>query len=445
MLRKLLVLASFGLLCAPIAHAQTVSAAPSLMNFQGRLATPAGNPIPDGTYSIRFSLWDVASGGTGTNEKWNQTVSTVQVKNGTFSVLLNLGANAETLFSGDLWLETKIGADAALTPRQQIVSVAYAMKANTVPDNAITRDKLASGAVTEPKIASNAVTNAKIASNAVFAAQLNSDIASLNKVTGGLMTATNSQVGVKTASPVFDFDVNGTFRASSTAQLDKGLFVQQDAVIGAASGITNPFQFSRVLSLRASGTGSVPTTTGITYLNATGSVGWSAGLSSDGNFNIVTHGGGNSRVVVPVLQVNGGSDVAEPFPVREQNRVKPGMVVSIDATRTGSLRLANRPYDKAVAGIVSGANGIRTGMTLSQTGTVADGTHPIALTGRVWCYVDADVNGGIEPGDLLTTSKTPGYAMKATAARRMQGATIGKAMSALKRGKGLVLVLVGSH
>jgi hypothetical protein len=43
---------------------------------------------------------------------------------------------------------------------------------------------------------------------------------------------------------------------------------------------------------------------------------------------------------------------------------------------------------------------------------------------------------------LLTTSNTPGHAMKAADAVKAQGAIIGKAMTGLKEGKGLVLVLV---
>jgi hypothetical protein len=65
----------------------------------------------------------------------------------------------------------------------------------------------------------------------------------------------------------------------------------------------------------------------------------------------------------------------------------------------------------------------------------------VALSGRV--YVLADASGGpIRPGDLLTTSNSPGYAMKVSDYARAQGAVIGKAMSPLKEGKGMVLVLV---
>jgi hypothetical protein len=69
------------------------------------------------------------------------------------------------------------------------------------------------------------------------------------------------------------------------------------------------------------------------------------------------------------------------------------------------------------------------------------GPYPVALTGRVYCWADASY-GPIEPGDLLTTSDTPGHAMKVKNHKKAQGAIIGKAMTSLKTGKGLVLVLV---
>lgn len=49
----------------------------------------------------------------------------------------------------------------------------------------------------------------------------------------------------------------------------------------------------------------------------------------------------------------------------------------------------------------------------------------------------------VEPGDLLTTSATPGYAVKATDYARAQGAILGKAMEKLEKGKkDQILVLV---
>lgn len=147
-----------------------------------------------------------------------------------------------------------------------------------------------------------------------------------------------------------------------------------------------------------------------------------------------------------VLTITGGADIAEPFNIHaaEGTTIVPGMVVSIDPARTGELRVSDAAYDRTVAGIISGANGVNPGLTLTQAGTVADGKHPVALTGRVWVLADA-TNGPITAGDLLTTSDTPGHAMKAGDTTKSAGATIGKAMSNLESGKGYVLVLVNLH
>lgn len=98
-------------------------------------------------------------------------------------------------------------------------------------------------------------------------------------------------------------------------------------------------------------------------------------------------------------------------------------------------------YDNRVAGIISGAGGVEPGMFMGQSGSVADGKYPVALTGRVYCLADAGQHP-IQPGDLLTTSAVTGHAMKVIDHNRAQGAIIGKAMTALPQGKGLVLVLV---
>ncbi|MFU8829878.1 MAG: hypothetical protein ACNA8P_10665, partial [Phycisphaerales bacterium] len=96
-----------------------------------------------------------------------------------------------------------------------------------------------------------------------------------------------------------------------------------------------------------------------------------------------------------------------------------------------------------VAGIISGANGLAPGMVMSAEGNpLADGDHNVALTGRVWCWVDG-TDSGVQPGDMLTSSATPGHAKRVSDRDRAFGSVIGKAMTPLAQGeKGLVLVLV---
>lgn len=144
---------------------------------------------------------------------------------------------------------------------------------------------------------------------------------------------------------------------------------------------------------------------------------------------------------VTTITITGGSDLAEPFPISTpEQQVAEGAVVVIDEANPGHLKLASQPYDTRVAGVVSGANGVHPGIQMQQQGLLEGGRN-VALTGRV--YVQADTsNGAIRPGDLLTTSSAPGRAMKVSDHVRAQGAILGKAMSALDEGQGLVLVLV---
>jgi hypothetical protein len=115
-------------------------------------------------------------------------------------------------------------------------------------------------------------------------------------------------------------------------------------------------------------------------------------------------------------------------------------VVALDPANPGQLKMSQGAYDKRVAGIVSGANGVNHGLALSQAGVLDEG-EPVALTGRVYVLADA-ANGPIEPGDLLTSAERPGHAMKATDPARSFGAIVGKAITPLSEGTGFVQVLV---
>ncbi len=144
---------------------------------------------------------------------------------------------------------------------------------------------------------------------------------------------------------------------------------------------------------------------------------------------------------VDILEITGGADLAEPFRLADDTRVLPGMVLVIDPANAGRLRVADRAYDRRVAGVASGANGVNAGITLRQEGTEADGHFPVALTGRAYCLADAEY-GAIEPGDRLTTSPTSGHAMRVADDVPASGAILGKAMTGLRDGRGHVLVLV---
>ena len=172
---------------------------------------------------------------------------------------------------------------------------------------------------------------------------------------------------------------------------------------------------------------------------------------SDGNATIVIdadyEGTGNGRITTEVLEITGGADLSEQFEIEAALNdatvaPEPGFVVCIDPRNPGQLVVCSAEYDSTVAGIISGAGDVQVGLLMGQDGSVADGRYPVALTGRVYVWAQADEQA-IQPGDLLTTSDQAGYAMPATDANKAFGAILGKAMTGLDAGEsGLVLVLV---
>lgn len=164
-------------------------------------------------------------------------------------------------------------------------------------------------------------------------------------------------------------------------------------------------------------------------------------FSVDGGNGIVTAGQGDNRVVIDGSEGDirlSGADCAERFPLRGAEAIDPGTVLVIDDDAT--LGACATAYDRRVAGVASGAQGVRPGIVLNRD-EGNDGEPPLALNGKVFCKVDAGF-GAVGVGDLLTTSPTRGHAMKAADPQRAYGAVLGKAMAPLEAGTGLIPVLV---
>jgi hypothetical protein len=236
-------------------------------------------------------------------------------------------------------------------------------------------------------LANFAVTTAKLDQNAVQAGQLDENAVVTGKLANGAVTSDKLAIGAVTST-----------------KLAPGAVTVQELADGAVH--TSQLAAGAVTPSKISATGTF-------------------------SFEAVSTG---------VLTITGGADVAEPFPTRAVDALEPGEVLIIDEDHPGHLKRSERGYDTRVAGIVSGAGGVKPGLTLRQH-EVMEGSTQVALTGRV--YVKADCSHGrIKPGDLLTTSLQPGHAARASDSQRSTGAVIGKAMTALDQGEGLVLVLV---
>ena len=133
-----------------------------------------------------------------------------------------------------------------------------------------------------------------------------------------------------------------------------------------------------------------------------------------------------------------GADCAEEFEVEDGDSIDPGTVMVMNNNR--KLQPCQKPYDKRVVGIIAGAGRYRPGIVLDYKKDCGQ-RLPISINGKANCWADASYSP-IEIGDLLTTSSTLGHAMNANDSPRTLGSVIGKALSPLEKGKGMIDVLV---
>lgn len=112
-----------GLLLCELARA----AVPNLVNYQGRLTDASGTMVPDGDYSVTFSIYSVPTDGIAI---WSETQNVTTV-DGIFSVLLgSVNSFTPTVFAdANRYLAIKVGDDPELLQRSRLVSVPFALSA----------------------------------------------------------------------------------------------------------------------------------------------------------------------------------------------------------------------------------------------------------------------------------------------------------------------------
>jgi hypothetical protein len=244
---------------------------------------------------------------------------------------------------------------------------------------------------------------------------------------------------------VYGTSVSGNAVAGKSTTGNAGWFESSGAGVGVyaesqtgngVQGITSNSNMSGVIGVNNVGGNGVYGTSvsgnAVAGKSTKGNAGWFDGpVYVNGNVDVT------GDVVLSAVSASGG-DCAEEFEVTGTADIEPGTVMVLD--QNGALRSSQQAYDKRVAGVISGAGDYKPGLILDRKES-SEGRVPIALIGKVYCKVDAQYVA-IEVGDLLTTSPTPGHAMKAADPLKAFGTVIGKALRPLEGGQGLIPILV---
>ena len=286
-------------------------------------------------------------------------------------------------------------------------------------------------------------------------------------------------LGIGTLDPSQKLYVNGNAIIGSNnvdSTLNGQGYFQEESDLSDAGYVATPWVYARAIEGDERGSGATLIT-----------VGGENGFTNDDEIGFVTNGqirmfintsgvgignedptatlhvNGNIKAVFPsgaagpkTLYYNTGTneihysnDLAELFETTEV--VEVGDVLVIDETIDIKLRKSRSPYEKSVAGIASGSpailfEGSQLEIAPAPGGFTKGNKPPVALAGRILCKVSVE-NGPIERGDLLTTSSTPGHAMKVTDRLKALGAIVGKALEPFEEGPngekaGKIMVLV---
>lgn len=128
------------------------------ISYQGILTDETGEFMPDGQYSIEFSLYNTETGG---QKLWNE-IQNVDLIDGLFNVKLGEVNPITLTFDTQYWLGISVNSANEMSPRVELTSVPYAYRAQTVAEDAIGEFQIEDKSITLQKINTDDANNDQI-------------------------------------------------------------------------------------------------------------------------------------------------------------------------------------------------------------------------------------------------------------------------------------------
>jgi len=464
----------------PAAPTAVTAAVSNSISYQGRLSSPSGSPL-NGTYTMRFIVYDDAVAGSALSDSGNLSVS---VENGLFNV--QLGVDQATFDGQALWLTIIIDGE-TLSPRQEILPAPYALSlrpgADIVGDSIDAADAIVAGYAPATGTAFYADANGgsgvfgnSVGNYGVWGSSTNS--------WGGYFTSQNGY-GLRVNTNGDDHYDHGAYITSNRGYAVYAQSTLNMGVRGEAGDLTNinsPLgrigvvglgQNRGVVASSNAGTGMYASSvsnygvwgTSADYRGVTGRTG---NASNNYGFytpdNIFALNYTSSGALMQVMQNNGAVSLSPGDVVAFNGINQTQTVIDNPIVQVNKVGIAN---STAVAGVVfsrfnidaidpdlefpdDSGNGAAAAMEVTPAGDAAPGEYVlIVVQGPAQVNATALGSGNsIQPGDLLSTNGTAGLAGKAEMVTvggvetAVPGTVFGKALESLDGTQEMIYVYV---
>lgn len=289
----------------------------SQINFQGKLTNSDGTNVTDGTYSIRFRIYnhpsnDAANACAANSCLWEETQGSVSVTDGIFQVALGSGTalpGSVDFNTSGLYLGVKVASDAEMTPRIQFTAAPYAFNSSALSGiastgfvqlgqsaSAQTDSSTNSGIFINKTGASGNILELQKSASSVFTIGNTGNITATgtyNTNTFSSSALTFGAAGAATIQSAAGQAINITGHGNSTVSTDAGSLAVSGftatsiSTANSATGATGAVSLLSGNATVSGNTGGIALTTGNSAAGTAGSITLDVGTSNSGNGSIL--------------------------------------------------------------------------------------------------------------------------------------------------------------